>query len=182
MNSNVMSLLGIGLLLCTACNSGSKKETAVVSTDSSSSPSSTVIVEEVEKPTEPAKADPIQAIASKQISQGLLQISKAHVTGSILTIEMILDNTEKKIVDFNIPAEDIFYIDDATSKKISLLKDDSGRVMLSPTNSDGNRLRFTGTDNPVIINLKFPVPPADSKTISLSFGEFGSFDGMPITR
>lgn len=94
----------------------------------------------------------------------------------------MIQNPEKKLADINIPGSDIYYIDDATAKKNSILKDDAGKLMLSPVNSFGDRLRVTGDDNPILMNLKFAAPPADSKTISLSIGKYGSFDGMPITR
>ncbi|GAA4136353.1 hypothetical protein GCM10022216_11300 [Sphingobacterium kyonggiense] len=182
MNSKLIPLVGLALLLGASCtnntenkdNSTSDNDTVVVSTQ----PDTVIVQETVKEETAPQ----ITSIASKQVDEGTLAVTKAHVVGSILSIDLVIQNPEKKLADINIPGSDIYYIDDATAKKNSILKDDAGKLMLSPVNSFGDRLRVTGDDNPILMNLKFAAPPADSKTISLSIGKYGSFDGMPITR
>ncbi|MEI5984171.1 MULTISPECIES: hypothetical protein [Sphingobacterium] len=183
MNSNTKILLGLGLLACTACTTTTKtdqdtdKDTTIVVNQ----PASPVIVEErvVEEPAQPATTN---AISSKQVSDGTINVTKVNVLGSIMTVELMLDNPEKNAININFPADNIYYIDDATAKKNSLLKDDAGKVMLTPTNSEGKKMRYLGSDKMVLMSLKFAAPPAESKTISLTLGDYGTFDGLPITR
>ncbi|WP_099365291.1 hypothetical protein [Sphingobacterium sp. 1.A.4] len=183
MNSNTKILLGLGLLACTACTTTTKtdqdtdKDTTIVVNQ----PASPVIVEErvVEEPAQPSTTN---AISSKQVSDGTINVTKVNVLGSIMTVEMMLDNPEKNAININFPADNIYYIDDATAKKNSLLKDDAGKVMLTPTNSEGKKMRYLGSDKMVLMSLKFAAPPAESKTISLTLGDYGTFDGLPITR
>lgn len=183
MNSNAKILLGLGLLACTACTSNNKteqvnqKDTTIIVTP----PANKIVVEEVQKQAPPPTTTaPI--ISSKQTSDGTLNINKVNVIGSIMTIELSIDNTEKKPININFPANNIYYIDDATVKKNSLLKDDEGRVMLTPTNSEGMKMRYLGSDKLVMMSLKFAAPPVETKTISLTIGDYGSFDGVPVTR
>lgn len=111
-----------------------------------------------------------------------MNVTKVSVVGSILNVELILDNSEKNAININFPPSTIYYIDDATAKKNSLLKDDAGQFMITPTKADGQKIWYLGSDKIVLISLKFAVPAPDSKTISLTLGDYGSFDALPITR
>ena len=181
---SIMSM-GLAALLFAACSNGAKQEQKEAAEETETSTATTAPTEsqaviQEEKKEEPAKLSNV--IASKQIDKGVLNVTKVAVVGSILNVELVLENPEKRLLDLNVPAEDIYFIDDATAKKNSLLKDDSGRFMITPVNSEGKRLRFMGSDEMLIITFRFAVPPADSKTISLTVGKYGNFDALPITR
>lgn len=122
-----------------------------------------------------------QSIMSKTIDQGNLNLTKATVTGNLMNVEFVITNPDKNVFTANIPVSEIYYIDDATAKKNGLLKDDSGKYMVSPTNTEGNKLlpQYIGESN-VILTLKFPAPPKGSKTVSITLGKYGSFDNVPI--
>lgn len=182
MNHKLIIALGMGLVLATSCSNSNKENTSQKDTDTIVEvvPETKVIVEEVEKTDSPKSETP--AIATKQVNDGTLKVTKVSVVGSILNVELILDNTEDKSININFPPSNIYYIDDATAKKNSLLKDDAGRFMITPTKSEGQRLWYLGSDKIVLISLKFAVPAPESKTISLTLGDYGSFDALPITR
>ncbi|MBF9221663.1 lipoprotein [Hymenobacter ruricola] len=112
-------------------------------------------------------------------------LTKALVRGDILTVELQyslnpgIDNTPtlyEKIDQIN-------YIDDATSKKYGVLKDQEGSYMATPLYSNTKELRIELSQNsPSIATVKFPAPPATSQTISLTIPEVGSFDGVAVQR
>ena len=113
-------------------------------------------------------------------------LTKVRVTGDILTVE--LQFTQPAAADSNsetVRAEidQVSYIDDATSRKYNVLKDQAGLYMALPLDyskkSVSVNVRKTG---PAIMSFKFPAPPATSSTISLSLPEVGSFDGITIQR
>ncbi len=184
MNYKLIIALGATALFFTACTNSTKND------DGSTGHSDTVvikeepaeqqvIVKEVPKADETAN---IPVIASKQIAKGVLNVTKVRVVGSILNVEMAIPNTDKNVFNLNIPPGNIYYIDDATAKKNTLLKDDEGKFMVTPTNDEGQKLWYLGSDDLILISLKFAAPPAESKTISLTLGEYGSFDELPVSR
>ena len=71
-------------------------------------------------------------------------------------------------------------IDDATSQRIGVLKDNAGEWMAS--NVSGNSLNTDCEIKPGVIWAKFPAPPATSKTVSINLPKVGPFDGIPVTR
>ena len=183
MNYKLIIAMGMGVLLMASCSNSNQdksneqndKDTVVQVV-----PETKVVVEEVEK-TDPAQTAPA-AIASKQVNDGTLSVTKASIVGSILNVELRLDNTDKNVISINFPGENIYYIDDATAKKNSLLKDDAGKFMFTPTKEEGKKLWYLGSDKMVLINLKFAVPSPETNTISLTLSDYGSFDALPITR
>lgn len=182
MKHKLIISFGMGLVLATSCSNSNKENTSQNDTDTIVEvvPETKLIVEEVEK-TDSAKPE-TPVIATKQVNDGTLNVTKVSVVGSILNVELILDNSEKNAININFPPSTIYYIDDATAKKNSLLKDDAGQFMITPTKADGQKLWYLGSDKIVLISLKFAVPAPDSKTISLTLGDYGSFDALPITR
>lgn len=75
---------------------------------------------------------------------------------------------------------DFAYIDESTSKRISLLQDENGKYMVDPSPSDKD-INVSGS-SPRIIALKFPAPPETSPTITIDFPGAGSFDSVPVSR
>lgn len=112
-------------------------------------------------------------------------LTKALVNGDILTVELqygLNPKSESSPILYE-KVEQVNYIDDATSKKYGVLKDQEGAYMASPLHSSNTEVRIeTSTASPAIATFKFPAPPASSKTISLSIPEVGSFNGIAVQR
>ena len=128
-----------------------------------------------------------QAIQSKPFGQGTLALTKAKVVGQILNVEFmyIPPKNEKGAYKFTNEHSgkltDFAYIDETTSKRISLLQDESGKYMTDPAAGVSNTIGLTG-NSPKIIALKFPAPPETSPTITIDFPGAGSFDSVPVGR
>ncbi len=81
------------------------------------------------------------------------------------------------------PLKDFDYIDETTSKKVTLLQDENGKYMANPLDDDGKRVRILNYKKyPQALTLKFPAPPATSPTITIDFPEVGSFESVPVSR
>ena len=128
-----------------------------------------------------------QAIQSKPFGQGTLALTKAKVVGQILNVEFMYippkneDGSYKFTNEHSGKITDFAYIDEATSKRISLLQDESGKYMTDPAAGVSNTIGLTG-NSPKIIALKFPAPPETSPTITIDFPGAGSFDSVPVSR
>ncbi|EEG22844.1 Uncharacterised protein [Eikenella corrodens] len=128
-----------------------------------------------------------QAIQSKPFGQGTLALTKAKVVGQILNVEFMYippkneDGSYKFTNEHSGKITDFAYIDEATSKRISLLQDESGKYMTDPAAGVSNTIGLTG-NSPKIIALKFPAPPETSPTITIDFPGAGSFDSVPVGR
>ncbi len=133
-------------------------------------------------PAAPAKA----ALDTQTGPQGTqAALTKALVRGDILTVELqySLPASADNMTPFYEKVEQISYVDDATSKKYGVLKDQTQAFMATPFDTDLKKLRVAPVKaGPAIVTLKFPAPPATSKTISLSIPETGSFDGIAVQR
>ena len=128
-----------------------------------------------------------QAIQSKPLGDGgTLALTKVKVVGQILNVEFMFIPAKKENGGYKYTiartgkVADFAYIDESTSKRISLLQDENGKYMVDPSPSDkdisvsGSSLR--------IIALKFPAPPETSPTITIDFPGAGSFDSVPVSR
>lgn len=128
-----------------------------------------------------------QAIQSKPFGQGTLALTKVKVVGQILNVEFMYIPPKNEKGDYKFTNEhsgkltDFAYIDEATSKRISLLQDESGKYMTDPAAGVSNTIGLTG-NSPKIIALKFPSPPETSPTITIDFPGAGSFDSVPVNR
>ena len=128
-----------------------------------------------------------QAIQSKPFGQGTLALTKAKVVGQILNVEFMYIPPKNERGDYKFTNEhsgkitDFAYVDEATSKRISLLQDESGKYMTDPAAGVSNTIGLTG-NSPKIIALKFPAPPETSPTITIDFPGAGSFDSVPVSR
>lgn len=109
----------------------------------------------------------------------------AKVTGDILTVTLRCSG-EKDYDTQSFKVSQISVIDDATSQRIGVLKDNDGNAMVSKLTAVGapeNHIVSTNCGKkPGVLWAKFPAPPATSKTISINFPEVGPFDGVPVTR
>ena len=128
-----------------------------------------------------------QAIESKPFGEGTLALTKAKVVGQILNVEFIFTPPKKPNGDYKFTnvhsgeLKDFAYIDETTSKRISLLQDENGKYMADPIGGAGRNIGLTGT-TPKIIALKFPAPAETTPTITIDFPGAGSFDSVQVSR
>ncbi len=141
----------------------------------------------VQEPAAPQQDPAAQAIESKPFGEGTLALTKAKVVGQILNVEFIFTPSKKPNGDYKFTNEhsgdlkDFAYIDETTSKRISLLQDENGKYMADPIGGAGRNIGLTGT-TPKIIALKFPAPPETTPTITIDFPGAGSFDSVQVSR
>ena len=141
----------------------------------------------VQEPAAPQQDPTAQAIESKPFGEGTLALTKAKVVGQILNVEFIFTPPKKPNGDYKFTnvhsgeLKDVAYIDETTSKRISLLQDENGKYMADPIGGAGRNIGLTGT-TPKIIALKFPAPAETTPTITIDFPGAGSFDSVQVSR
>ena len=128
-----------------------------------------------------------QAIQSKPFGDGgTLALTKVKVVGQILNVEFMFIPAKNENGGYRYTSArtgkvaDFAYIDESTSKRISLLRDENGKYMVDPSPYDKD-ISVSG-GSPRIIALKFPAPPETSPTITIDFPGAGSFDSVPVSR
>ena len=135
-------------------------------------------VERAEPPVTPmAPAVAIQSQPGPDGSQ--VDLIKLAVTGDILTATFRCSSQEKYNTE-SFRLEGISIIDDATSQRISVLKDNASNWLASSVS--GNSILADCEVKPGIFWAKFPAPPATSKTVSVNLPDTAPFDGVPVAR
>lgn len=143
-------------------------------------PAETTATENPTAATPPPAANPVQAIQSQPGPFGsTVVLERAAVTGNILTVQLRVTGGTRDARSVKI--EDISVIDDATSNRIGVLKDNEGKWMASDPGSGLSLIR-TGREGGEVLWFKFPAPPATSATISINIPDVAPFDGVPVTR
>ena len=109
---------------------------------------------------------------------------RAAVTGQLLTVQFQVKPTPGKSMTLTSQRmTDVSLVDDATSQRYSVLKDDTGKYMASPLTSKGDDLRVdSGVDKSAVVWFKFPAPPEGSTSVSINIPEVGPFDGVTVKR
>ena len=113
------------------------------------------------------------------------ELTKVATVGQIMTVQFnVQPQAGGTIFISGLPIDDVAVIDDATLQRYGVLKDDSGRPLASPLQSEGKTLRLDSSKSgqSVVVWLKFPALPADSKTISITIPEVAPFDGIQVIR
>lgn len=176
-----MTSLALAALLA-GCGGGDAGNTAQPAT-TPAEPATGGVTRDVAVPADAPAVQPMAAAAVIQSQPGpdgaQLDLLKAAVTGDILTVTLRC-SSEESINSESFRVSDISVIDDATSQRISVLKDNDGKWLAS--NVAGTSLMTDCTRKPGILWMKFPAPPATSKTISINLPEVAPFDGVPVTR
>lgn len=178
-------------LVLGACSNGNKpnadtKDTAVVVNKVEATTKDTVVKDA------PAAASAAPLSTQSGPNGFEIDLTKADVNGSILTVEFKYRNTKKSSTNVGkfdyissvYKASAVNYIDDATAKKYSVLKDQDGKYMASPLQNNSTEdvmVRSDGDGTPAMAYFRFPAPPAGTKTISVSIPEAGAFNGIPVT-
>ena len=128
-----------------------------------------------------------QAIQSKPFGEGgTLALTKVKVVGQILNVEFMFTPAKNENGSYKYTGartgkvEDFAYIDESTSKRISLLQAENGKYMVDPS-PQGKDISLSG-NSPRIVALKFPAPAATTPTITIDFPGAGSFDSVPVSR
>lgn len=136
--------------------------------------------EEVTPPAPPPVAVPVAAIQTQAGPKGnSVALNRVAVTGDILTVSMTFSGGDCCV---HIPVDDVSVIDDATSQRISVLKDNTGKYMAAPLGSGGRTVDPESYRTASVVWLKFPAPPATSKTVSIAIPGVAPFDAVPVTR
>lgn len=174
-----------------ACNSADKS-----TNHSTTQPDTTVNTESVMEHPNP----PPPAILSSQEGPNGSQVDllKAQVKGRILTVELqYKPGSENKrrsrsgvpagAISSNYAIDQVSVTDEATAKTYSVSKDQSGNYMASPLRTDQGKQSVTISipsvkDKPVSVWFKFPAPPINTKTISVTIPEVGTFKAIPLSR
>lgn len=179
MNILHVTFLAVTGIALAGCDVGETPSTP----DTAAAPESGVTREAVTAPQDetPVARMPAQvAIQSQPGPDGSqVDLMKVAVTGDILTVTLRCSSDEK-INSESFDVQKISVIDDATSQRLGVLKDNAGEWMAS--NVGGNSLNTDCEIKPGVIWAKFPAPPATSKTVSINLPKVGPFDGIPVTR
>lgn len=131
-------------------------------------------------PATMAPMEPQQVLQSQPGPRGAqVDLLKVAVTGDILTVTLRCKGTEQyRSEAFRL--SDVSVIDDSTSQRIAVLKDNDGNWLAS--NVSGNNMMADCTVRPGIFWAKFAAPSPEAQTVSINFPKIAPFDGIPITR
>ncbi|RSX17627.1 hypothetical protein DAH96_16130 [Sphingomonas koreensis] len=124
---------------------------------------------------------PQAAIRTEPGPQGSqVALNKVAVTGDVMTVQLsYTGGTGSQYLK----VDDISVIDDASARQLGVLKDASGKPLAAPLSSGSrDNLSFALGRSPQIVWLKFPAPPATSKTVSINLPGVVPFDGVLVTR
>lgn len=176
------------LAACSGAESDADKEASA--RQDTAAPTGNVTRAEVasSEPSEPAvQPMPAQTPIQSQPGPGGSQVDllKVAVTGDILTVTMRCSSEDRNNTEmFRIA--DISVIDDATSQRLGVLKDNAGAALVSKFTKGAqpqyDYMSAQCEQKPGVIWAKFPAPPATTKTVSINFPEVAPFDGVPVTR
>jgi hypothetical protein len=130
---------------------------------------------------------PAQTVIQSQPGPDGSQVDllKVAVTGDILTVTMRCTSEDRHNSEM-FRVADISVIDDATSQRLGVLKDNTGNALASKftkgSQPQHDYITAQCEQKPGVIWAKFPAPPLTSKTVSINFPEIAPFDGVPVAR
>jgi hypothetical protein len=158
-----------------------ENETAVADTSESAPATTGVTRTEVEPSPSPTPAPLPAAIQTQPGPEGAqVALNRVAVVGDVMTVALSYSGGQCCTYT---PVDKVSVIDDATSQRIGVLKDNAGNWMAAPMYSNNKELRVGGSKTaPAQVWFKFPAPPATTKTVSITIPEVAPFDGVPVTR
>lgn len=170
----------VGAAAVAAC-SAPRDESQASTEPASTAPAGGVTREEVAAPTPSPTPLAAAVIQSQPGPKGnTVALNRVAVTGDILTVALTYSGSGECCVRADV--DDVSVIDDATSQRISVLKDNTGKYMAAPLNSNGDQIYLNYSRSPSQVWFKFPAPPATSKTVSIAIPNVAPFDAVPVTR
>lgn len=177
------ALAAIGLVVPLAACGPTEEQSPPEQTMTEAPPTQQVVRQDMQpviRETPVARMAPAQVIQSQPGSNGAqFDLIKVAVTGDILTVTLQC-TTEGSTRSQAIDLRKVSVIDDATSQRIGVLKDNADNWLASDAN--GDFMRATCRKAPGILWAKFPAPPATSQTVSINLPNVAPFDGVPVTR
>jgi hypothetical protein len=127
-----------------------------------------------------------KAIATRQGPNGLeVDLTRVGFAGDLMTVELRYRNPTAKEIWLDIfSLEQVSFIDDATSKRYSVVKDQSGQYIASPLYGSQGSINphYVKEMGYSIVWFKFPAPPTTTQTISINIPNVSPFDGIRIQR
>lgn len=114
-----------------------------------------------------------------------VDLLKAQVNADTLTVELQYKAGPAGAVSSNYAVDQVGVMDEATTKLYRVLKDQSGSYMASPLLTDQGKQLIDLTsskEKPVSVRFKFSAPPVDTKTISVTIPEVGTYKAIPLSR
>jgi hypothetical protein len=131
----------------------------------------------------PAPAPVATPIQTQQGPEGArVDLTRAAVTGDILTVQLAYTAPSDKPFSDYFRAEEVSVIDDATSQRYGILKDQTGAWLAAPLFVTHSIRPSAQKGETAIVWMKFPAPPVTSRTISVNVPKVGPFDGVPVSR
>jgi hypothetical protein len=129
------------------------------------------------------------AVIATRLGTGGLEVDlmRAGVTGDTLAVELHCRNPGKSTVVIKFPIEQVSVIDDATSRRYGVLKDQAGQYLAAPMIDWAGRpiqsiYSKIGYGSDSVMWFKFPAPPPEAKTVSINVPTIAPFDNIPIQR
>ncbi len=125
----------------------------------------------------------VTPIQTQQGPEGArVDLTRAAVTGDILTVQLSYTAASDKSFSDYFRADEVSVIDDATSQRYGILKDQTGAWLAAPLFVSHSIRVSAQKGETAIVWMKFPAPPATSRTVSVNVPKVGPFDGVPISR
>ena len=174
--------LMLGLAVLTACSGPEPTDqSANVGNEQPEQAAAGVTREEIAPTPAPVATAAPASIQTQPGPKGAqVSLNKVAVTGDIMTVALSYSGGECCAYT---PVDKVSAIDDATSQRLGVLKDNAGNWMAAPLYSNNSEIRVEGSkDSPAQVWFKFPAPPATSKTVSITIPEVAPFDAVPVTR
>ena len=129
----------------------------------------------------------METIQTQPSSDGNFEASLfgVKVRGNVLTIKLKMKNVAAKSVKSHFYYNEVYFTDIKEKKKYFALKDSEGNYIAGPRDRDSNGgavERYIGTDEQVIVWVKFPAPPETSDTIDIIVPGILPFEEIKLNR
>ena len=185
MQLKIFTLAGAAVLALAACTAKEKP----TQDDTAGAATGGVMRDEAKAEPETWPVTPMPAATVIQSQPGpdgsQVDLLSVKVTGDILTVTLRCSSPERYNRE-SIRVAQVSVIDDATSQRIGVLKDNEGNAMVSNLNRssspENDNMMVDCTSKPGVMWAKFPAPPATSPTVSISLPGVAPFDGIPVQR
>ena len=185
MQLKIFTLAGAAVLALAACTAKEKP----TQDDTAGAATGGVMRDEAKAEPETSPVTPMPAATVIQSQPGpdgsQVDLLSVKVTGDILTVTLRCSSPERYNRE-SIRVAQVSVIDDATSQRSGVLKDNEGNAMVSNLNRssspENDNMMVDCTSKPGVMWAKFSAPPATSPTVSISLPGVAPFDGIPVQR